>query len=101
MRAKIATAITDAHVEATGAPPVFVHVFFYELPPGVASSAGELDTRISGTTGVIRAGRPLDVKQKLIKTISASWSEFTGQLEKQLVRGPHRSSSRMSRWSMG
>ena len=67
MKAKIATAITDAHVEATGAPRVFVHVFFNELPPGIAYSAGELDTKISGIQGAIRAGRPLEVKQKLIK----------------------------------
>ena len=32
MKAQIATAITDAHVEMTGAPRVFVHVFFSELP---------------------------------------------------------------------
>ena len=87
MKAKIATAITGAHVEATGAPRVFVHVFFNELPPGIAYSAGELDTKISGIQGAIRAGRPLDVKQKLIKQISASWSEITGQPEKQLVAG--------------
>lgn len=34
MKARVAAAITDAHVEATGAPRVFVHVFFHELPPG-------------------------------------------------------------------
>ena len=87
MKAKIATAITDAHVEATGAPRVFVHVFFNELPPGIAYSAGELDTKISGIQGAIRAGRPLDVKQELIKRISAAWSEITGQPEKQLLAG--------------
>lgn len=87
MKAQIATAITDAHVEATGAPRVFVHVFFNELPPGVAYSAGEIDTKISGIQGAIRAGRPLAVKQKLIKRISASWSAITGQPEKQILAG--------------
>ena len=87
MKADIATAITDAHVEMTGAPRVFVHVFFNELPPGVAYSAGEIDTKISGIRGAIRAGRPLDVKQKLIKQISAAWSQITGQPEKQLLAG--------------
>src|SRR5262252_4867751 len=87
MKSEIATAITDAHVEATGAPRVFVHVFFNELPPGVAYSAGELDTKISGITGAIRAGRPLDVKQKLIKRISKAWSDITGQSQKQVVAG--------------
>ena len=87
MKAQIATAITDAHVEATGAPRVFVHVFFNELPPGVAYSAGEIDTKISGIQGAIRAGRPLGVKQKLIKQISADWSKITGQPEKQVLAG--------------
>ncbi len=87
MKAKIATAITDAHVEMTGAPPVFVHVFFSEIPPGVAYSAGQPDGKISGITGAIRAGRPLDVKQKLIRKISQSWSEITGQPQKQVLAG--------------
>lgn len=87
MKAKVATAITDAHVEATGAPRVFVHVFFNELPPGISYSAGEPDTKISGITGSIRAGRTLEVKQKLIKQISAAWSAITGQPEKQLIAG--------------
>lgn len=87
MKAQIATAITDGHVEATGAPRVFVHVFFHELPPGSSYSAGEVDTKISGIQGAIRAGRTLDVKQKLIKRISASWSAITGQPEKQVLAG--------------
>jgi phenylpyruvate tautomerase PptA (4-oxalocrotonate tautomerase family) len=87
MKAEIATAITDAHVEATGAPRVFVHVFFNELPPGVAYSAGEIDTKISGIQGAIRAGRTLEVKQALIKQISAAWSKITGQPEKQVLAG--------------
>lgn len=87
MKAEIAVAITDAHVEATGAPRVFVHVFFHELPPAVAYSAGEPDSRISGITGAIRAGRTLEVKQTLIKRIAASWSAITGQPEKQLLAG--------------
>jgi phenylpyruvate tautomerase PptA (4-oxalocrotonate tautomerase family) len=77
MRAELAAAITDAHVEATGAPRVFVHVFFHEIPPGVAYSGGELDTKIAGITGSIREGRTLAVKQQLIKAPSrpaASWA---------------------------
>ncbi len=87
MKAKIATAITDAHVEATGAPRVFVHVFFNEIPPGISYSAGEPDTEISGITGSIRAGRTLEQKQKLIKQIVASWTEITGQPAKHLIAG--------------
>jgi len=87
MKAEIATAITDAHVEATGAPRVFVHVFFNELPPGIGFSAGELDNNITGIQGSIRAGRPLEVKQRLIKQICAAWSEITGQPQKEVIAG--------------
>ena len=87
MKAKIATAITDAHVDYTGAPRSFVHVFFNEIPPGISYSAGEPDTEISGITGSIRAGRTLEQKQKLIKQIVASWTEITGQPAKHLIAG--------------
>jgi len=87
MKAKIATAITDAHVEATGAPRVFVHVFFNEMPPGIAYSAGEPDAKVTGITGQIRQGRTLDQKQKLIKQIVTSWTEITGQSPKQVIAG--------------
>jgi phenylpyruvate tautomerase PptA (4-oxalocrotonate tautomerase family) len=87
MKAKVAAAITDAHVEFTGAPRIFVHTFFNELPPGVSYSAEGPDPKISGITGSIRAGRPLEEKQKLIKRIVASWTEITGQSPKQLIAG--------------
>jgi hypothetical protein len=50
-------------------------------------SAGELDTKISGITSAIRAGQPVDVKQKLIEQITASWFEIAGQPAKQVVAG--------------
>ena len=87
MKAKIATAITDAHVEATGAPRVFVHVFFNEMPPSIAYSAGEPDAEVTGITGQIRQGRTLEQKQKLIKQIVASWTEITGQSPKHVIAG--------------
>ncbi|HTX11098.1 MAG TPA: tautomerase family protein [Solirubrobacteraceae bacterium] len=87
MKPKIAKAITDAHVDATGAPAVFVHVYFNELPPGIAYSAGEPDTKLSGIQGAIRAGRTLDQKQTLIERIVSSWCEITGQPKKQVLAG--------------
>ena len=87
MKAQIATAITDAHVDATGAPRVFVHVYFNQLPPGNAYSAGEPDHKLSGITGQVRAGRPLEVNQNLIQTIVASWSKITGQPAKEVLAG--------------
>jgi phenylpyruvate tautomerase PptA (4-oxalocrotonate tautomerase family) len=87
MKAKMAAAITDAHVELTGAPRIFVHTFFNELPPGVSYSSEGPDHNITGITGSIRAGRPLDEKQALIKRIVASWTEITGQSPKQVLAG--------------
>ena len=87
MKARIASAITDAHVEVTGAPRVFVHVFFNEIPPGITYSAGEPDTKLSGITGQIRAGRTLEQRQHLVKRIVASWTEITGQPAKEVIAG--------------
>jgi phenylpyruvate tautomerase PptA (4-oxalocrotonate tautomerase family) len=87
MKPKIAKAITDAHVDRTGAPPVFVHVYFNEIPPGIAYSAGEPDAKLTGIQGSIRAGRTLEVKQSLIKRIVASWCDITGQPAKQVLAG--------------
>ncbi len=86
-KAKVASAITDAHVEVTGAPRIFVHTFFNELPPGISFSADGPDTKISGITGQIRAGRSLEERQKLVKRIVASWTELTGQPAKQVIAG--------------
>jgi phenylpyruvate tautomerase PptA (4-oxalocrotonate tautomerase family) len=85
MKSQVATAITDTHVAATGGPREFVRVFFAELPPGSAYSAGKPDTSISMITGTIRTGRTLEVKQQLIKTIAEAWSQITGQPLAHLV----------------
>jgi phenylpyruvate tautomerase PptA (4-oxalocrotonate tautomerase family) len=87
MKAEIAKSITEAHVDATGAPPVFVHVYFNEIPPGTSYSAGEPDSNLSGIQGAIRAGRSLDVKQKLLERITDAWSTITGQPAKQVLAG--------------
>jgi phenylpyruvate tautomerase PptA (4-oxalocrotonate tautomerase family) len=85
LRPQIAEEITRLHIEATGAPRAFVHVNFLDLPAGAHFSAGTLDPHITFIHGLIRAGRPLEVRQKLAKKISAAWSRLTGQPEKQLV----------------
>jgi phenylpyruvate tautomerase PptA (4-oxalocrotonate tautomerase family) len=40
-KAQLATAITDAHVDATGAARSFVQVYLNQLPPGNAHSVVE------------------------------------------------------------
>jgi phenylpyruvate tautomerase PptA (4-oxalocrotonate tautomerase family) len=85
MKCEVANAITDAHVAVTGAPREFVHVSFTELPQGASYSGGQLDTEASMITGTVRAGRPLEVKQQLIKAIADSWSQITGQSAAHLI----------------
>jgi phenylpyruvate tautomerase PptA (4-oxalocrotonate tautomerase family) len=87
MKTEVAEAITQAHVDATGAPRSFVHVFFNEVPPGIAYSAGALDNKITGIQGAIRENRTLEQKQRLIKRIVADWSRITGQSPKEVVAG--------------
>jgi phenylpyruvate tautomerase PptA (4-oxalocrotonate tautomerase family) len=85
MKSRVAIAITDAHVAATGGPREFVRVFFTELPQGAAYSAGKPDTSVSMVTGTIRTGRSVEVKQRLIKSIAEAWTQITGQPLAHLV----------------
>ena len=85
VRPQIAKEITRCHVEATNAPPSFVHVIILDTPPGVHYTAGELDTHTTLISGTIRAGRSLAVRQNLMKAISQSWSRLTGQPEEHLL----------------
>ena len=85
VRPQIAKEITRLHVEATNAPPSFVHVIVLDVPPGVHYTAGEPDTHTTLINCTIRAGRSLSVRQNLMKAISHSWSSLTGQPEEQLL----------------
>ena len=58
LKAKVASAITDAHVEATGAPRVFVHVFLWSEITGqpqkqVVAGLTEIDSDITMEYGLI------------------------------------------------
>ena len=85
VRPQIATEITRLHVEATNAPPSFVHVIILDVPPGAHYTAGKLDTHTTLISGTIRAGRSLAVRQNLMKAILQSWCSLTGQPEEQLL----------------
>ena len=73
------------HVQATNAPPSFVHVIILDVPPGVHYTAGEPDTHTTLITGTLRAGCSLAVRQDMMKAISQSWSSLTGQPEEPLL----------------
>lgn len=85
MKSQVAKAITDTHVAVAGGPREFVHVFFTELPRGAAYTAGRPDVKASMITGTIRAGRTVQVKQQLIRTIAESWSQIACQPLAHLV----------------
>ena len=85
IKSALAQEITRIHVEATQAPPSFVHVIFRELPAGTHFKAGEEDTKFSFVNGNIRSGRPLDVRQQILREISDAWVRLTGQPAVQLV----------------
>jgi phenylpyruvate tautomerase PptA (4-oxalocrotonate tautomerase family) len=85
VRPQIAKEITRLHVEATNAPPSFVHVIILDVPAGAHYTGGEPDTHTTLISGTIRAGRSVAVRQNLMKGISQSWSNLTGQPEEQLL----------------
>ena len=108
LKPHIAKEITRLHCEATKAPPSFVHVLFQELTAGAHYLGGQLDTTATWINGLIRAGRPLAVRQQMMKDIVQSWTKLTGQPADQLlgranspVEVPNHSrarSSRSGRW---
>ena len=65
MRPQIAKEITRLHVEATNAPPSFVHVIIRDLPPGVHYTAGEPDTHTTLILGTIRGDTSLEMLQNI------------------------------------
>ena len=85
-RQLIAKEVTTIHCEATGAPPVFVNVMFLEIPAGGSFVAGQPSTR-SVIEGYIRAGRYLETRQGMLRTLSEMWTRLTGQSDADLVIG--------------
>jgi phenylpyruvate tautomerase PptA (4-oxalocrotonate tautomerase family) len=57
-RAQIAEAITEIHCDVTGAPALFVHAFFFDVPASAAGPRHQVH-------GSIRAGRTPEQKQSL------------------------------------
>ena len=79
-RAKIATDYTDIHCGSTNAPRNFVHVFFDEQPDGGESV---YPTRYY-LDAINRAGRPQEVKDKLLNDLLNSFIAHTGVSRDQI-----------------
>jgi phenylpyruvate tautomerase PptA (4-oxalocrotonate tautomerase family) len=75
----IATAITDAHHDNTGAPGFFAQVLFVALPERKHYIGGKLNTIPHiFIQGLIRAGRTTAAKAGLIQGITSQVRELSG-----------------------
>jgi phenylpyruvate tautomerase PptA (4-oxalocrotonate tautomerase family) len=75
----ISAAITESHHVNTGAPSFFAQVFFTSIAAGKHFIGGKIcQTSHVFVHGVIRAGRSLEAKNKLIRDITRRISETAG-----------------------
>jgi phenylpyruvate tautomerase PptA (4-oxalocrotonate tautomerase family) len=85
LKAAIAKEFTRIHVEFTAAPEPFVNIVFSDLPLGSHYLAGAIRENGTLINAIVRAGRTLETRQGLLKSLSAAWSRLTGQPERNLV----------------
>jgi phenylpyruvate tautomerase PptA (4-oxalocrotonate tautomerase family) len=85
LKASIAKEFTRIHREFTGAPEPFVNIVFLDLPHGSHYLGGAVRENGTLINGIVRAGRPLETRQILMKSLSAAWSRLTGQPERKLL----------------
>ena len=90
-RQEVAKACTDIHCGSTGAPRNFVHVTFHEY-----DDESEHATPYFLDAGN-RAGRPEEVKRKLMSDLLGAFSEIN-DISPDMVSG--RLSEGLGRWSM-
>ena len=84
VRETLAAEITRVHCDATGIPPSFVTVMFFDLPDGRAFVAGKPSGH-SVLYGSIRFGRDLATRQRILADLSRMWTRLTGQPESELL----------------
>ena len=84
-RSALSKEITHIHCEETGAPESFVHVIFQEIKKGTQYTAGEIDDQVGVFLGMIREGRSIKERQRLIQRMSASIARALGRPENELI----------------
>lgn len=78
-KSQIAEAITAAHHAATGAPAFFAQVIFRAIESGEHFIGGKLNAHPHiFVHGMIRAGRGIDVKQKLMSEVAGKVRAIAG-----------------------
>ena len=85
LKTAIAKEFTRIHREFTGAPEPFVNIVFHDLPHGSHYLGGAIRENGTLINAIVRAGRPLETRQALLKSLSAAWSRLTGQPERKLL----------------
>jgi phenylpyruvate tautomerase PptA (4-oxalocrotonate tautomerase family) len=84
-RSAISKEVTMIHCEETGAPEAFVHVVFQDIKKGTQYTAGEIDDEVGVFLGMIREGRSIKDRQRLIQRMSKSISSAVGRAENRLI----------------
>lgn len=77
---KIAADITDIHCNVTGAPPSFVHAFFFEDAP-----AQPLNGKRVFLFGSLRSGRTVEQKKKMADQMRLSIHIHTGVAIEEII----------------
>ncbi len=85
-RREIAREFTRIHTEITAAPASFVNVVFVDTEIDRTFTAGE-SVRRTVITGFIRAGRDEQIRGRLLRGLSQTWSQITGQEIDELLIG--------------
>ncbi len=83
-RSAIASAISKAHSDVTGAPPFFVQVIFDEAKPGHRFLGGREINDHVWIHGDIRAGRTLAARKNLMLLIMKDIAKIMGLTETQV-----------------
>ncbi len=83
-RQEVAKAFTDIHCGSTGAPRSFVHVAFFDSADSDFPTQYYID-------GGNRAGRPAEVREKLLSDLKSAFVDITGisadQLDGRITEG--------------
>ena len=85
LKAAIAREFTRIHRDFTAAQEPFVNIVFNDLPYGSHYLAGAVRENGTLINALVRAGRTLETRQALLKSLSAAWSRLTGQPENKLL----------------
>jgi phenylpyruvate tautomerase PptA (4-oxalocrotonate tautomerase family) len=83
-RVNLAEEITRIHCDATGIPPSFVNVMFFDMGSGRYFVAGKPAAH-SVLNGAIRLGRDVETRQRILRELSQMWTRITGQPEEELL----------------